>query len=130
MSDNENPESDKRGPGRPEAEIDWDKVGRMLEAGCTAEGIAATFGIHVNTLRSRCWQDNKIVFSALRQQKRAKGDDLLRVKQYQLAMEGHPTMLIWLGKQRLDQTDKRELTGKDGGPVIIKWVDPNEPVSS
>ena len=32
----------------------------------------------------------------------------LRRKQYEVAMGGNCSMLIWLGKQHLDQTDKQE----------------------
>jgi hypothetical protein len=37
-------------------------------------------------------------------------------------MTGNPTMLIWLGKQYLDQKDKNELTGKDGGPLTVVFA--------
>ena len=33
----------------------------------------------------------------------------LRARQVKVAMEGNPTMLIWLGKQLLDQKDKSEV---------------------
>lgn len=80
----------------------------MIEAGCTAVGIAATFGIEEDTLRKRCPTDNKCTFSEFSQQKRAKGDDLLRMKQFEAAMKGDKTMLVWLGKQRLGQAEKTE----------------------
>jgi len=35
----------------------------------------------------------------------------LRRKQVNLALRGNVTMLIWLGKQWLDQSDKREVSG-------------------
>ena len=35
----------------------------------------------------------------------------LRAKQFELAMLGNPTMLIWLGKQELGQTDRQQLSG-------------------
>lgn len=108
--------------GRPKARIDWGFVGNMLEADCTATGIAAMIGISVDTLYVRCKTDNKIDFSAFSQQKRAKGDDLLRAKQFKVAMEGNPTMLIWLGKNRLGQADKTEITGADGGPIQTQTV--------
>lgn len=40
-----------------------------------------------------------------------KTTDLIRLgkRQFQLAMEGHPGMLIWLGKQYLGQSDKQEV---------------------
>ena len=42
-------------------------------------------------------------------------------KQIDVAMGGNVTMLIWLGKQLLEQTDKSqyEHTGKDGGPIVM-----------
>ena len=80
----------------------------MLEAGCTAVGIADSLGIDRVTLYNRCPQDNNLAFSAFAQLKKAKGDDLLRLKQFQTAMEGNVTMQIWLGKQRLGQSDKQE----------------------
>ena len=39
----------------------------------------------------------------------ADGNQSLRAKQHRMAIDGHPTMLIWLGKQRLGQADKREI---------------------
>lgn len=98
----------KRSPGRPKAVIDWDKVGKLLEAGATAVGIASTIGITEDTLYNRCKSDHKLDFSAFSQQKKAKGDELLRVAQFNTAMKGNVTMQIWLGKQRLGQSDKLE----------------------
>lgn len=109
----------KRKAGRPKAEIDWAQVGKLLEAGATAEGVAAVIGIHRNVLYDRCQKDNKIDFSAFSQEKKSKGDEQLRVKQYQTAMGGNVVMQIWLGKQRLGQSDKtqNEHSGPGGGPI-------------
>lgn len=98
----------RKGPGRPKVAIDWQQVGRMLEAGATAEGIAATVGCDTATLYRRCETDNKINFATFSQQKRAKGDELLRVAQFKQALGGNTSMLIWLGKQRLGQSDKTD----------------------
>jgi hypothetical protein len=103
----------KRGAGRPKAIIDWEYVGKMLEAGGFATGIAATIGCDEATLYRRCELDNKVSFATFRQQKVAKGDEQLRVKQFKTAMsdrQGSVTMQIWLGKQRLGQSDKTENT--------------------
>jgi hypothetical protein len=94
--------------GRPKVSIDWDEVGTMLEAGATAESIAASIGVSTDTLYNRCKSDLNSDFSAFSQQKKAKGLESLRAKQYAVAMEGDKTMLIWLGKQRLGQSDKTE----------------------
>lgn len=53
---------------------------------------------------------------------KGRGKLMLRRKQVQVAMDKEvPTMLIWLGKQWLDQKEKgqHEHTGKDGGPIKV-----------
>lgn len=109
-----------RKAGRPKANIDWQQVGKLLEAGCQAVGIAEIMGVSPDTLYTRCKIDNKLDFSAFSQQKKAKGDDMLRAKQYQTAMSGNVTMQIWLGKQRLGQSEKSEISGKDGNSIMVK----------
>ena len=106
--------------GRTPAVIDWDTVGKLLEAGCSGESIATQFGVHRTTLYNRCKADLGLTFSTLSQQKKMLGDNLLRAKQYQTAMSGNVTMQIWLGKQRLGQTDKLEHQGQGGGPVLLR----------
>jgi len=112
-------EQTKRKAGRPKAEIDWQNVARLLEAGASGVGIAATIGVDEGTLRKRCESDNNCSFSEFSQQKKAKGDELLRTAQFKTAMAGNVTMQIWLGKQRLGQAEKHELTGKDGGAIEV-----------
>lgn len=48
----------------------------------------------------------------------------LRRAQMKLALSGHATMLIWLGKQYLGQRDKSdvELAGKDGNPIQSEFT--------
>jgi hypothetical protein len=65
-------------------------------------------GVHPNTFYLTCERINGIPFSQYAQEKRAEGDDHLRMAQYNLAMKGDKTMLIWLGKNRLGQSDKTE----------------------
>ncbi len=42
----------------------------------------------------------------------------LRKKQIETAMKGNATMLIWLGKQYLNQSDKQEHTGVLGVKIL------------
>lgn len=93
---------------RPKVFIDWDYVGKLFEAGSTIVGAAAVIGINPTTLNLRCKRDLKMQLQDYRQMKLAKGNDQLRVKQFQLAMAGNTAMLIWLGKQRLGQSDKQQ----------------------
>ena len=105
---------------RPKADIDWNKVDRLLEAGCPGTEVAATLGIHEDTLYRACERENKQGFAAYSAIKRASGDRLLRVKQFEVAMAGDKTMLVWLGKQRLGQAEKSEYSGPGGGPIAFK----------
>lgn len=101
--------------GRPEADIDWAKVDDLLVAGCMGTEIAAYLGLNPQTLYRRCEDLYKINFSEYLQEKRAKGDTLLHAAQFDEAVrKRNTTMLVWLGKNRLDQSDKKEITHEGG----------------
>lgn len=82
----------------------------MLRAGCDGATIAQLLGIHPDTLYAARERDfpNFPNWTAYKQEKRKQGLDLLRAKQYDIAMKGDRTMLVWLGKNYLGQTDKVE----------------------
>ena len=94
-----------RGIGRPKAVIDWNKVNDLLIAGCSGIEIAGYLGLEDCTIYSRCLEDNKIPFSEYSQRYYAKGNTLLRAKQFKKAIDGENMMLIWLGKNRLKQSN-------------------------
>lgn len=96
--------------GRKKINIDWNKVEKMAIAGANGRQIAAAIGIHYDTLVTACERDNNSYFSEYLQTKREKGNNLLHTKQFDLAMKGDRGMLIWLGKQRLDQSEKSKIT--------------------
>lgn len=97
-------------PGRPKAVIDWKKVGRYLQAQCSATGIAGILGISVDTFYTRCKKDNNIDFTVFSEQKKAEGKELLRAQLFNQAMDGNVTMGIWLSKQYLGFKDQVEQT--------------------
>ena len=105
------------GAGRPKAKIDWDKVGKYLQAQCSTVGIAGLLGISPDTLYKRCKEDNKIEYTAFSELKKAEGKELLRAKQFESAMKGNIPMGIWLGKQYLGQKDKTEYSGDADNPI-------------
>lgn len=109
--------------GRPKAIIDWDRVGEMFEADCSVEGVAATIGVHRDVLYKRCKVDLKTELTTLKQEKKAKGDLMLREVQQRTALGGNVTMQIWLGKQRLGQSDKSEVQTTIR-KVEVEWIDP------
>lgn len=100
----------KRGPKLKE--INWDQVEKLCAIQCTFSEIAATCNVDEETLNKRCIKDHKVKFSEYYEQKRQHGFSSLRSRQYRLAIEGNPTMLVWLGKNWLSQTDKLETNNK------------------
>lgn len=113
----------KRKVGRPQAEIDWGRVDTLLQNQCEVTSIANLLGISTDTLYIRCKRDNNLDFSLYSQQKKADGKELLRSKQFDVAMSGNVTMLIWLGKQYLEQRDNKDIeTKQDLEPFIINII--------
>ena len=95
---------------RPEKKIDWDRVDKLLMAGCEGVEIAPHFDMHVNTFYLKVQEEHNVGFSEYSLIKKEHGDSLLRDKQYQKALkgEGDNVQLIWLGKQRLGQKEHFE----------------------
>lgn len=97
----------KSNAGRKKAIIDWNIVDELLEADSNGVQIAAVLGMHPETLYKHVRETKKMDFSAYSQQKRAKGDAHLLNAQYRKALDGKDNnMLIWLGKNRLNQRDE------------------------
>jgi len=91
--------------GRPKAVVNWKTVDSMCKVHCTGEEQAAILGINYDTLNAACKRDKKMDFSDYYAQKSAGGKMSLRRKQFASAAAGNPTMLIWLGKNWLGQSD-------------------------
>ena len=98
--------------GRPDSQIDWKKVDDLLVSGCPGTEIAGHFGIHPDTLYKQVEAKYETNFSAYLREKRGKGDAMIRAHQFAKALgiteKGDNTLLIWLGKCRLKQTEHDE----------------------
>ena len=95
--------------GRPRAEIDLAIVERSAAIGCTVDEISALLGIGRRTFYDHLRDDPEL--QAVLDRGRDTGRATLRRMQWQGAESGNATMLIWLGKQLLDQKDKLENSG-------------------
>lgn len=109
------------GGGRPKFDIDYDQVEKLAGLQCTQDEIASYLGCCTETLQ----RDKK--FCALYKAGMDKGRMSLRRKQWKAADDGNNTMLVWLGKQYLRQSDKQELDNKssDGSmtpPTVIEII--------
>jgi hypothetical protein len=108
---------------RPKVNIDPDQLESLAGIQCTQAEAAAVIGITQAALSQRLKTD-KVLADAW-ENGRARGKASLRRKQYEAAMKGDRTMLIWLGKNWLGQADKLEqdIGSKDGTAVkfVAEW---------
>lgn len=90
---------------RPRIKIDWEQVDQMCAIHCTGEEQAAILKVDYDTLNRACKREHKKSFADYFKQKSSTGKMSLRRRQFTTAMDGNPTMLIWLGKNWLNQND-------------------------
>jgi predicted nucleic acid binding AN1-type Zn finger protein len=108
---------------KPYAKIDWGKVDEMCKIQCTGEEIAGVLNIDYDTLNAGCKRERSMGFSDYFAQKAMGGKSSLRRAQFKAATEdGNSTMLIWLGKNMLNQTDKQEIDHNVNNISGIKLV--------
>lgn len=91
--------------GQPMADIDELTVYGMAMVGATNVEIAQICRVDETTIAKR--------FPKVLADARANLRKKLRRAQLAKAMEGNPTMLIWLGKQMLGQKDRADMTSDD-----------------
>ena len=82
-------------------DLDTDQVEKLAGFGCTNTEIASFFGCDESLIRKS--------YSEFLTKGREKGKIRLRQLQWRQAERGNTSMLIWLGKQVLGQTDKTEV---------------------
>lgn len=86
--------------GRPKKEIDYDMVEKLAHIQCTQEEISIILEISTRTLQ----KDEQ--FLRIYKKGLDSGRMSLRRFQWEAAKKGNTTMLVWLGKQYLGQSDK------------------------
>jgi len=95
---------------RPRKELNWNELDKLCAIHATRKEIADWFEVSEDTIERRCQEEFGISFASYYDQKAVNGKMSLRRKQYEQAMGGNTTMLLWLGKQYLGQSDKQETT--------------------
>ena len=89
--------------GRPKKGIDFDTVRKLASIMATQEEIATFLDVNVKTLQ----RDKE--FSRIYKEGIDKGKMSLRRMQMKAAEKGNTSMLIWLGKQYLNQKDQSSI---------------------
>lgn len=77
-------------------------IEKLASVFCTDEEIASFMGVTVETLLNN---KNKSSFLEYKKRGLERGKATLRRKQFELAMKGNCTMLIWLGRNYLGQSE-------------------------
>lgn len=95
--------------GRPQKIIDQEQFEKLCGLQCTLDEFCCYFDCDDKTLEKWCKKTYKMNFSDIFKLKKGKGKISLRRKQFEVALSGNPTMLIWLGRNMLGQTDKYEI---------------------
>lgn len=95
--------------GRPRIELDFKTIDKLCAIQCTGEEIASVLDIDYDTLNRRLKQETGMSFTEYFIKKSGNGKASLRRRQFELAANGNVTMLVWLGKQYLSQSDKSDI---------------------
>jgi len=102
----------KRGPkgaSNPLTDKDFQKLLNMVRIQCTMEECCSVLEMSDTTLNRRLKEMNYNNFEDLYKRHSDEGRMSLRRMQWQNAEKGNSTMLVWLGKQYLNQKDKSEV---------------------
>ena len=102
----------KKKVGRPRIEIDEELLFKLATIHCTMKEMVDILGVSEDTLKNN--------FSGIIDKGKAEGKTRLRRKQMEVALEGNPTMLIFLGKAMLGQSDN-PINNED--KKILPWSD-------
>ena len=104
------------GRGDNQTVIDPNEVYKLARIGCTIEEMSDWFMVPRETI--------KYNFSDYIAKGRSETKQSLRQAQIKLALSGNATMLIWLGKNMLGQSE----TPFNSGAEILPWNDDDTPI--
>lgn len=102
--------------------VDMKQFEKLCGVFCTEAEICSILDISVETLDRRIKEKygHEYNFRSIYKRFTAGAKSSLRREQYRVAMKGNERMLIWLGKQHLDQKDKNELGFDPNRPAVFK----------
>ena len=95
--------------------LDRDLIFKLATLHCTYKEIADVVGTSVTTLEKR--------YSGIIDKGRSEGKKSLRRAQMEKALQGDVRMLIWMGKQYLDQKDSPQ---DEENTVPLPWDEAKE----
>ena len=106
MSANKSKNNGKHPGGAPKKyDVDTIKLLKLAKIGLTIRECADVLNVSEDLLSKS--------YSEIYTKGRENLKERLRLKQIKKALEGNVVMLIWLGKQYLEQKDKQDITSND-----------------
>lgn len=111
---------------RTKIDIDPKELGKLAQICATYEEVAAWFNTSTTTIKNRLKREP---YKSAWEKGSALARISLRRAQYQLAMgdKPNPIMLIWLGKQVLNQADKIESKVEERASFVVELPPPMSP---
>lgn len=94
---------------RPRIEINKEHFESLCSIQCTLQEIASFFKCSEDTIERWCKRELEMSFADAYKRYSVGGKISLRRWQFKSAEHGNTSMLIWLGKQYLGQTDRQEV---------------------
>ena len=91
--------------GAPKKQINQEQFEKLCAIQCTKLEICEVLGVTDKTLDRWCKETYNKHFSVIFREKRQGGRASLRRAQFETAMSGNSSLLIWLGKNWLGQSD-------------------------
>ena len=99
-------------------------VENLCRIHCTGEEIASILRMDYDTFNARVKEKFGIPTSEYIKKHASAGNASLRRRQWKAAIEdGNTTMLIWLGKQYLGQTEKQDINISSPDDESVKEMD-------
>lgn len=106
---------------RPPKKLNYAKIEKLAEAQLTDYELAARLDYTEEGFRKRRLADDTLVGAI--KKGRAKGCGSVRRVQYEKALAGDTTSMIWFGKNYLGQSDKQDVTTNQPITVTIIKAD-------
>jgi hypothetical protein len=107
--------------GRPRVEFSLETLASMVRIQMTRSECAGVLKVSEKTIDRRLQEETGAGFDAFYKSHSDEGKMSLRRAQFKAAVEDHqPTMLVWMGKQMLGQSDKADL--KHSGRVTLNYT--------
>lgn len=109
-------------PGPDPLQVDPAKMEALGRINCTHEEIAAVLGMSARTFRERLEENPEL--RHILEKARDEGKASLRRVQWKAALSGDRTMMIWLGKNTLGQSDKMTQSGTQ--EIVVRYEDASD----